>query len=732
MAFGRTILGLALLVAALQAPETTAPAATTGIAEANAHFSRGDFAQAVHYYEAALRHNPVWFRQNPILLGRLAVAYYQTRQYSRARKLFQRLQTQLPEIRDHLQFFELQALLRQTGRIPVALLRAVEQSLSSSPLQPRVDSLLGAQYWHLGQVDSAFFFWMKAVRQGKGGDAPVLQQLIQRADSAHRPAIQLMLSRQYIRRFPFTDFALTVGQWLQAYLNRHPEASLFRETFRFLLRRKQFAEAQQLLEGVGKTLLTREQQARYTIQWLYARGQYRKLLEWIASNRSRYQEVATLQQLDLHRARCYLRLGQVEAAIRAYIQFQQRYPTARIAPEVLWKVANLYESRHQLEAARRYYQQLAQRYPRSEFYREAVLRIGLMDYQRQQFKRARQYWQSVAGRTKDEDFRTRLLYWIAKTYLADGQLNRYWQTLVSITDEPFRNYYTLKAYLIVRNHPQHHTRTDSLIWSVPFEQVSTVSQYFERFQRFWTIHQIFGEPYSRWELRRLRRNGPMKWQYFYALGELAEKAGWYHIAFAIYRDVFHSFFKDKHWETWRFLLKKLYPFYYQEAVEAAAQRWDLPPAIIWAVMKKESSFQPDAVSYANAHGLMQLIPATARQVSNWLNRPLQSVAQLYEPHTNILLGSYYLHRLRRQFKGNWYSVLAAYNAGPHRVKRWRRGYAREDDDLFMETIEFEQTRRYVRVVMRYYWTYALLLHPDEPPQEIVAREVGDISGDGAL
>jgi len=102
--------------------------------------------------------------------------------------------------------------------------------------------------------------------------------------------------------------------------------------------------------------------------------------------------------------------------------------------------------------------------------------------------------------------------------------------------------------------------------------------------------------------------------------------------------------------------------------------------------------------------------------------PFSSVQQLYDPTVNILLGSYYLARLRSRFEDNWYYVFAAYNAGPHRVKRWRKQLPFHDDDLFMEFIEFDQTRRYVRVVMRYYWTYALLIHPDQSPEEIIARQ----------
>ena len=713
---------LLVIVLPLETPRVRLTADAGILGEANEHYAQRRFNRALSLYETALRQNPVWFRQNPVLLARMAYAYLHTGKAERAGKLFRRLQHQLSEIQDHLLYLQLQAHLKQMARPRISWIRQVEQTLAGTPLQYRVDSVLAAYYHQAGKRDSALIFFTKMVAEGKRGSAEELQRVILLADSAGQDSRAAKLAEVFLRRFPFADFAPVAAKYVRRQLNAQPNVARFQRLFRFYLKRKLLEEARALLRAYQTSLLSREMYARYFVQLTYARGQYAELLQWIKRHRSRYKEIRTLLTMDLHLARCYLRLGQTDRAIAAYLQFQKRYPKAKLAPEVLWKVATLYQHRNAYRAAKRVYRQLADRYPRSEFYPEAVLRIGLLDYQQRRFRPARQYWQQVVRRIRNADFAARLRYWIAKAYLAEGNLSRYWENLAAIADEPFRNYYTLKAYLIVRDNPLHDPGVDSLIWAIPVQKVSTLNQYFSHFRRFWLLHQILGEPYTKWEFRQLRKAPQNRWEYFYALGELAELVGWHHEAFEVYRAVFLSYFKDKHWTTWRFMLKKLYPFYFQSTVEAAARRWDLPPAVIWAVMKKESSFQADAVSYANAHGLMQLIPATARQVSEWLDMPFASVRQLYDPEVNILLGSYYLARLRSRFEDNWYSVFAAYNAGPHRVKRWRSQLPFNDDDLFMELIEFDQTRRYVRVVMRYYWTYALLIHPDQAPEEIIARQ----------
>ncbi len=93
--------------------------------------------------------------------------------------------------------------------------------------------------------------------------------------------------------------------------------------------------------------------------------------------------------------------------------------------------------------------------------------------------------------------------------------------------------------------------------------------------------------------------------------------------------------------------------------------------------------------------------------------------QLYEPNFNIKLGSYYISELLKRYQGNLYHALAAYNAGEHRVDRWRKLLKTDDNDFFMENIEFEQTRKYVRGAMKFYWTYYLMIYPNRTPQDLL-------------
>jgi len=117
-------------------------------------------------------------------------------------------------------------------------------------------------------------------------------------------------------------------------------------------------------------------------------------------------------------------------------------------------------------------------------------------------------------------------------------------------------------------------------------------------------------------------------------------------------------------------------------VQRAATFYQLPPELLWAVIKVESNFRDQAVSPAGAIGLMQLMPSTARAIG---------LRNARDPVQNILGGAYYLRNLANRFEGDLYFTLAAYNAGPGAVQRYRG------------VPPYPETQSYVRQVLSYYW-----------------------------
>ncbi|HCA88750.1 MAG: lytic murein transglycosylase [Legionellaceae bacterium] len=145
-----------------------------------------------------------------------------------------------------------------------------------------------------------------------------------------------------------------------------------------------------------------------------------------------------------------------------------------------------------------------------------------------------------------------------------------------------------------------------------------------------------------------------------------------------------------------------FPLAYQSQVLHLAKRHHLPTALIYAVIRQESHFKESVTSKAGAQGLMQLLPSTAKQMARLehLRLPLD----LFDPATNLRLGSAYLAYLTKQLK-HPILVLAAYNAGPGQVQRWRSKDGVSTADIWVELVPWRETRNYLKNLVAFYAVY---------------------------
>lgn len=155
-----------------------------------------------------------------------------------------------------------------------------------------------------------------------------------------------------------------------------------------------------------------------------------------------------------------------------------------------------------------------------------------------------------------------------------------------------------------------------------------------------------------------------------------------------------------------------FPLEFQELIIKHAENNEIPAAWIYGITRRESAFDADIASGAKAQGLMQLIPPTARAVARKLNLPKLSKNDIFIPNTNIQLGSAYLKELLERFKGNFAQASAAYNAGPHRISKWLPDHELEAS-RWIESIPFNETRKYVRAVMSYTTIYDYKLNHEK-------------------
>jgi soluble lytic murein transglycosylase len=149
-------------------------------------------------------------------------------------------------------------------------------------------------------------------------------------------------------------------------------------------------------------------------------------------------------------------------------------------------------------------------------------------------------------------------------------------------------------------------------------------------------------------------------------------------------------------------LKTLFPMSYFSKIKEIESGVD--PIITLSLIRQESAFNPKARSIAGATGLMQIMPTTAKTINSKIKKN-----QLNNPDINLTLGILYLERLLKKYEGDLIFTLSAYNAGEKRLESWLKDYfLNKDPVILVESIPFEETRNYVKLIYRNIFFYKYL------------------------
>ncbi len=181
--------------------------------------------------------------------------------------------------------------------------------------------------------------------------------------------------------------------------------------------------------------------------------------------------------------------------------------------------------------------------------------------------------------------------------------------------------------------------------------------------------------------------------------DLASKLGWYDRAVYSLNQG-----DDLHLYDLRFPLAR------RDQIERDARAAGIDPAWAYAIIRAESAWTADAHSGADAYGLMQLLPGTAKQLAKAEKVAFSGAANLFDPDLNIRLGTRYLSDMAMRYDGSAWLASAAYNAGVDPVGRWVNARDSLEPDFFIETIPYKETREYVARVLAFSVIYDWRMH----------------------
>ena len=368
--------------------------------------------------------------------------------------------------------------------------------------------------------------------------------------------------------------------------------------------------------------------------------------------------------------------------------------------------------------------------PSSEYASEALFRAGLLRFKEGLPSTAASIWARERDLDSDEESQARAYFWSAKVARALGNEDTATEDLSAAAALPGFDYYTLRARAELASPagspPAGELRPEEPDWSRIEEWIETQFGAEDTSDRA----TFFASPgYGRAiELLRagLRTDAEVEFE------QLIEDAGG--SAWLLYRLARAASDEDLHSIAARaasaFItagsgappeaLALAYPAVYPQIVSHQATGNGFSPYLLLALVRQESFYDPRAVSPADATGLTQVIPTTAADIAAELSDEDFRNSDLLRPNVSLRFGAHYLGAQIDLLDGEIPAALAAYNGGPGNAARWQEAAASSDPDVFLETIDFPETRAYVELVLEnyaaYLYAYGLTDEPSLPLQ----------------
>jgi soluble lytic murein transglycosylase len=407
----------------------------------------------------------------------------------------------------------------------------------------------------------------------------------------------------------------------------------------------------------------------------------------------------------IERARAVARGGDVPAAVSALERIAARSRGAGAA-QALLVAALLLDGEGQAERAREHYAELVRSAPRSPAGATALWQLGWGAYRAGHYPAAMGYFEQLAPLEPDELSRLRARYWHARAAAKAGDADTAAEALARIALEYPLSYYGWRASARVGSGAREPVAAASglpLAGIPPGDAALTPGE----LARPRILLEAGLEAEARAELDRLfgRTRGL---EDRLSLAALYADAGDFHQPQRLVVDAYAEALArapladslDLWWHAWPA------PFA-DEVRDATARQPGVDAALVYSIMREESGYRPRVLSVTGARGLLQLMPETAERVAREQALASFQADDLFVPGVNIALGSAYLGELVGRFHGKPSAAIGSYNAGPHRVAAWLDGGALEDDE-WVEAIPYDQTRGYVKRVLRSLHAYRVL------------------------
>ena len=403
-------------------------------------------------------------------------------------------------------------------------------------------------------------------------------------------------------------------------------------------------------------------------------------------------------------------VGDYQKGAKTYLDFVDAAPTQPEAVDYLMIAARLLERNNRLEEASQVWQRVANEYPDSPQTSLALFLAGIVQYRRGDYHIALPIF------NRSLILSTQIAWQQAESSDPSGYYSERARELI-IGRAPFEPPTSYNIDIDLESERQDAASWVRLTFDLPPEtdldglgplagDIRIV-----RGTEFWELG-LYSE--ARQEFENLREFVNTSPENSFRLANYLLKIGLYRPGIFAARQVLTLAGLDEHASSLTapaYFNHVRYGTYYADLILPNAEAQSLHPLFLFSVMRQESLFEGFIRSNAGARGLMQIIPSTGASIAKSIGWPVAfEIEDLYRPNVSVRLGAQYMAANQKHLDGDLYAALAAYNAGPGNAAVWK-DLAGDDQDLFLETVRFQETRNYIRYIYEIFEIYRTLYSP---------------------
>jgi len=380
------------------------------------------------------------------------------------------------------------------------------------------------------------------------------------------------------------------------------------------------------------------------------------------------------------------------------------FPASVKTHRYLYNLARINEITENYDRAQYYFKRVIQETTQKnstadeiKYGKKAIFKIGWLAYKQKKYYQAIQYFKKHSHDSISKKALSKLYYWTGRCYEHLGLMRTSVEYYKKILNRDRYSYYGLKAL----------ENVEGKIPGLKINDYSSILRYktrtvfmtpgtrrkLEKIEFF--LYYDLAE-FARRELDDFKTNSSDN-EFLFYLASLKHQAG--DILGSI--RIMNSISKENFNEIPEYGLKLLWPDKYWKIVKQHSLEAGLDPYFSMAIIRQESAFNPEAISVANARGLMQILPPVAEEIAKKLN---VSNYNLFKPEDNVMLSAGYMAEMLSKYPSILLAI-AAYNAGDRPVKRWMENFTGASFEEFIEEIPYDETNAYVKTVLRNYVNY---------------------------